>query len=138
MSFQLTYADLSKDLFMSGIRKIVNYDGFRDPKLLYNCARIGSLLDIELKTFREVREKFLKKAKDAKPADEANPTPEDLALLKTLQDEADKLNEVTVTIERHKIPLYELGDVGLTANELLALTPMIVFDEERPKLVALS
>lgn len=125
MTFQLTYKDLANPNFVSGLRKICQADTFKDQKAAYNAARIGSLLDSEMKTFYELREKMRKKFQAAKPENEENPTEADLKVLEELKAEGEKFAEISFTLERYKIEFDQLQDIPLTPNEILALTPLL-------------
>lgn len=125
MSFTLTYKTLANQNFVPALKKVVNFDGFKDPKLAYNAARIGSLVDQELKTFHDLRVKFANKVKAIKPENEENPTDADKEAVKALQEEADKFGEVSFEINRHKLKLEDLSGLKLTPNEILALEPML-------------
>lgn len=125
MSFTLTYKDISKPAFLTGMRKLIRSDKFKDPKHAYNIARIGTLLDSELKTFQDLHSKLMKKIRDAKPENDAEPTDTDKATLEALKAEDDRFNEVSFTLERHKIDFGDLTDIGLTPGEIMALEPLL-------------
>lgn len=125
MSFTLTYKDLSNPNFLSGVKKLVGSDKWKDPRKAYNLARAGSLLEQELKTFFNLRQKQIIKVKAAKPENNEKPTEADLEKLKLLDEENDKFNEISFTIERHKVDFNDLAEISLTPNEILALEPML-------------
>jgi hypothetical protein len=125
MSFTLTYRHLSNPNFVPGLKKLVESDKWKEPKAAYNCSRLSSLIDIELKTFNDLRKKFSIRVIKAKPENDAEPTEADKALLEELKAEADKFADVTVTIERHKIDFKDLTEIPLTPLEILALEPLL-------------
>jgi len=125
MSFTLNYAQISNPNFITGLRKIVQNDKFTDPKRAYNCARIGSLMDLELKTFHDLRFKFNKKWKEMRPENVESSTEADKQKLEELKVEADKFAEVSFEIPRHKVDFEDLAGIGLSPNEILALEPLL-------------
>lgn len=125
MSFELTYKDIANPHFLAAMKKVVNSETWKDPKKAYNAARIGTLLDSELKTFADLRQKLVTKARSYVPANDDAPTDDDKAKLEEIQAEQEKFLEVSFKLERHKIHLDDLADVKLSPNELLALEPLL-------------
>ena len=95
MSFTLTYAQLANPNFVAAVRKLSQFAEWDDPKKLYNAARISSLLDQELKTFYDLRQKNFKKWKARVPENNEDPTEADKAALEEMKVEADKFGEVS-------------------------------------------
>lgn len=117
MSFTLTYKDMAKPQFLSGIRKLATFAGFKDMRAAYNVAKIASLLDSEYATMEDLRSKLAKKYPlDKKPT--AN-------VEKEMQAEMEKFLGIPVEISRPKVKLLDTEGAGLSPNELLALTPML-------------
>jgi hypothetical protein len=123
MSFTLTYKTLGNPNFLSGLKKLIQSDSWKSPKEAYNCARLGTLLEHELKTYYDLRAKFFAKIKPAQPEGEMKD--EDKQKAQELQKEADQFLEVEVVIERHKIDFNSLSTLSLTPVEILALEPML-------------
>lgn len=120
MTFTLTYKTLHNPDFLAGMQKLARFDGWKDPKKAYNAARMSALIDLEMKTMREVRGKLI----GAQPKVEAGKGPtedEKAAMLKAAQD----FSAVEVTIERHKVDLKDCEGVRLTPLEILALEPLL-------------
>lgn len=138
MSFVLTYKDLSNQNFIKAMRKLCGSDKFKDIKKAYNIGRIGSLLEIELKTYNDLMAKMRKKFKEFLPKNEEEPTPEDLKHLEAMKAETEKFLEISFTLERHKLEFSELEGLDLTPNEICALAPLINGDpdaeEKKPDL----
>lgn len=127
MSFTLTYKNLSNPNFLPGIRKLVKHDDWKDPKKMYNVARLSTLLDQELKTFYDLRAKHYKKVQAAKSEgdSEAPISDEDKAKLEALSEETEKLYEVSFEIPRHKVDFNDLEGIPLSPSEMLALEPLL-------------
>jgi hypothetical protein len=125
MSFILTYKDLSNPNFTTGVMKLVQCDKWKCPKKAYNLARIASLLDQELKTYSELKAKFIRNAASRRPQDVEKMSPEELKVLEELREEAAKFGEVSFEIHRHKVDFNDLSAVSLTPNEILALEPIL-------------
>lgn len=119
MSFTLTYKTLNNPDFLSGMQKLSRFGGWKEPKDCYNAARMSALIDIELKTMREVMGKF---ADRVKPADPKSPTDDEKNLMR---EEAEKFAAVEITVERHKVKLADTKGASLTPLELLALEPLL-------------
>jgi hypothetical protein len=123
MSFTLTYRTLGNPNFLSGVKKLVMSDKWKKPKEAYNVARLGSLLEQELKTFFDLRGKFLTKVQSSKP--EGEWTEEDKKKALELRQEADAFGDVSFVVERHKVDFASLDEISLTPAEILALEPLL-------------
>ena len=113
MSFTLTYRDIANPHFLAGVRKLVQSDKWKDPKTAYNLAKVGRLLDQELKTFHALRFQFQKKWKDSPSGDV------------DMEAEAEKFGDVSFVVECHRVDFKDLADKGLSPLEIGALEPLL-------------
>lgn len=135
MTITISYKNLMNPNFLSGIRKIVDSDHYKDVKVAYNVSRLSSLLDPELKTFSVLHQKLLSKIRNAKAENPQDPTEADKALLSELEADREKFAEISFTVERHRIKLDDIAEAAirlrdgtvsrLTPNELASLEPIL-------------
>jgi hypothetical protein len=128
MSITLSYDNLANPHFLKAMKKL-GRSIFKDPKASYNVARLISLLEPELRTFNQLRDKFAVKVMAAKPAKDAEESEADKAKFEELKEEENKLREISFTIERHKVKLEDASGADLTPLEIIALEPILEISE---------
>lgn len=118
---KLTYKDLANPSLTTGMRKLASSAKVKGFKATYNVAKIAARLDEEFQVFESLRQKLAEKVKEGSVTEEV------------LRDEFQKFGEVAFEIDRPKILLADVEEVGLTANEILALSPLL--EEAAPQAV---
>lgn len=135
MNIEIKHKNLRDTNFNSGLAKLSRFTGFA-PKQLYNVSRIVEKVRVADKESErgwvKLIEPFLQKDEAGKVIPEMNegkPIPNSFAISDDKKEAftkaIDDFNEASVTIKRYKIPLDDLQGVGLNAQELLALEPLI-------------
>lgn len=125
MTLHLTYSNFSNPNFLSGMRKLAAHNGFKEPKAIYNCSRLVTLLEQELKTYAKVKATLRSRLKGYTPESEEAPTEADKAKLEEFRDASEKFLAIEVTIKRHKVDFDDLAGIALTPAELIALEPIL-------------
>lgn len=125
MTIEISYKSLANENFLSGMRKIAQNDKWKEPKSAYNASRLLSLVQIELKTFNELRGKFIKKISDSAPVPGEERMDDAVAKAKELREEAEKFGDIAFEINRQKIDFTDLEHVPMTPAEIIALEPIL-------------
>lgn len=110
---KLTYKDLANPSLTTGMRKLASSAKVKGFKATYNVAKIAERMDAEFRVFESLRQKLAEKVKEGSATEEV------------LRDEFQKFGEVAFEIDRPQILLSDIEEVGLTANEILALAPVL-------------
>lgn len=141
MAFEITYWTLGKPAFAAAMRKVNNHGGYKGVKTAYNIARMTSLLEREIKTYRTLMGNLLREhvKQDAKGFMRNEETNEwdfkSEESKEAFKEKFTELHDHKVTIERYKINLSDLEPVGLSPDELIILDPLLNddLDEEEEK-----
>lgn len=121
MPFEVTYKDLSKPAFRTGLHKVLNAPS-KDHKVVYNLGRVGDLIDQSIKEAQRTLKKLAKNH---------NVLNEDGIIDASADDNVewvkahDDFMAHRVKVERHKVRLEDIKEVPLTPLEITALEPLI-------------
>lgn len=122
MTFEVTNEQTRNHDFVSGLRKILNYPGFKEVKLTYNVSRMGKLLDLHQKEADDVFKKIIKS--HGTLSDDGTFEIAEANKEKWKKAHAEFLGHKT-KVERHKIRIGDIEGVPLTPSEIAALEPVL-------------
>lgn len=140
----VTYGQLRDQVFARAMTKMANCSGFKSPKLTFNIAKINKRLLDEAKLADEVYQKLVREYCNKDDKGEIVPhdgRPGTFVIPEGKADEwkakVAEFNAVTFEIDRPKVELSDVqATAGLSPMEVMALEPLLSFDEEAPTLKA--
>jgi hypothetical protein len=121
---------LNNQSFASGVGKIGAYAGFKDAKKLYNATRIASLVGNEVQAASDKLRSELDKYGGSIEPNTGRIVVDDPEMKKKWNAFYESFLDEHVDIERHRIPLEDVLEVGLAPFEIDALGEMIVLPED--------
>lgn len=126
----LTYEQVRNKNFAAGLLKLANHSGF-DPKVAYNIAKIVDKtrqFDRDCnKIHNDVVVELCSKDKDGNMMSPNGPGSFEIPTenFDKFQKKMDELKGLSVEIERYRVKLSDIEEVGLTPEQLLALEPVM-------------
>ncbi len=152
--FKLKFADTKSREFLTAYSKLMQYTGFKDPKVAYNVAKIGRKFDAEAKICQELFIKLLKnyarlddkggiaprtqETLDAKGEKTTQVIPNTYEILpEKVADEswakaAEEFDASEFEVHCHKIKLSDLAGAQMSALDLTVLEALITDEEPKP------
>lgn len=136
MDIEIKHKMLRDRDFNSGLAKLSRWPNF-NPRQLYNVARIVEKIRQADKNSGELWQKmiepYIQKDVEGKIIPDKGEDGKDLPNTFAIPDEkkgefqkkVEEFHELEFKIKRNKIPVGDLEGVGLNANELIALEPLI-------------
>lgn len=121
---EIKLGQLRNPSFTQAYHKLMNTSGLQ-PKAAYHVARVGALLEQELKTANEAHDVLVKKWAEFKNENGQSfwKVPEDK--LEGWTKENEEFHQATATVDKRKIMLAEIDSAALTPAEYLALEPVL-------------
>lgn len=143
--FKLKFENIKDPSFTAALRKLMQFNGYKDTKTAYNIAKIGKKFDAEAKICQELFITHVKKfcsldakgemvprvqmIKDAKGVDVETKLPGTYVIPAEKQDAFEKasleFDSTEFEIPCHKVKLSDIDGAKMTPADMLALEPLL-------------
>ena len=134
----VTYGQLRDSNFGRAISKLANFNGYKSPQVAYNVAKINRRLLDEAKLaeelYRQLVERYADKTEDGKIKPVEGRGPDSFMIPDAVSEEwgakVTEYHAIAFEIDRPRIGLDGVADAKLTPAEIMALDPVLQFEDE--------